>query len=190
VSRFEIADRLRVSPTEYVLSMTGVILPLAVERAVDDDRPAALELDQHRRGPRLIDVVCTGRAAARVPPASCEGCARTRTGWRATSSPASARSRPTSASSRTARSSPPAGVSAGIDMALVFAARLAGDEVAQAIQLSVEYDAQPPFDTGTQAKGAGANPGHGARAARRRRQADGRSAPARGTRGWATFDAP
>jgi transcriptional regulator GlxA family with amidase domain len=30
-----------------------------------------------------------------------------------------------------------AGVSSGIDMALVFVARLAGDEVAQAIQLSV-----------------------------------------------------
>jgi DJ-1/PfpI family len=48
-----------------------------------------------------------------------------------------------------------AGVSSGIDMALVFAARLAGDEVARAIQLSVEYDAQPPFDTGTPAKAPG-----------------------------------
>ena len=45
-----------------------------------------------------------------------------------------------------------AGVSSGIDMALVFAARLVGDEVAQAIQLSVEYDPEPPFDTGTPAK--------------------------------------
>ena len=33
-----------------------------------------------------------------------------------------------------------AGVSSGIDMALVLAARLAGDDVAQAIQLSIEYD--------------------------------------------------
>lgn len=40
-------------------------------------------------------------------------------------------------------------------MALVFAARLAGDEVAQAIQLSVEYDAQPPFDTGTRRRAPG-----------------------------------
>ena len=45
-----------------------------------------------------------------------------------------------------------AGVSSGIDMALTLAARLAGDLVAQAIQLSIEYDPQPPFDTGSVAK--------------------------------------
>ena len=42
-----------------------------------------------------------------------------------------------------------AGVSAGIDMALAFAAQIAGDEVAQAIQLGIEYDPQPPFDAGS-----------------------------------------
>ncbi len=42
-----------------------------------------------------------------------------------------------------------AGVSAGIDMGLTLAARLAGDEVAQAIQLGIEYDPQPPFDSGS-----------------------------------------
>jgi transcriptional regulator GlxA family with amidase domain len=42
-----------------------------------------------------------------------------------------------------------AGVSAGIDMALALAARVAGDTVAQAIQLSIEYDPQPPFDAGS-----------------------------------------
>jgi putative intracellular protease/amidase len=42
-----------------------------------------------------------------------------------------------------------AGVSAGIDMALVLAARIAGAEVARAIQLAIEYDPQPPFDTGS-----------------------------------------
>lgn len=42
-----------------------------------------------------------------------------------------------------------AGVSAGIDMALRLAAELAGPEVAQAIQLGVEYDPQPPFDAGS-----------------------------------------
>ncbi|SDT61718.1 DJ-1/PfpI family protein [Jiangella sp. DSM 45060] len=45
-----------------------------------------------------------------------------------------------------------AGVSAGIDLALEVAARLHGPEVAQAIQLSLEYDPQPPFDTGSPAK--------------------------------------
>ena len=42
-----------------------------------------------------------------------------------------------------------AGVSAGIDMALTLAARMAGDTVAQAIQLGIEYDPDPPFDTGS-----------------------------------------
>jgi putative intracellular protease/amidase len=42
-----------------------------------------------------------------------------------------------------------AGVSAGIDMALLLAARIAGPEVAQAIQLGIEYDPQPPFNSGS-----------------------------------------
>jgi putative intracellular protease/amidase len=45
-----------------------------------------------------------------------------------------------------------AGVSAGIDMGLTLAARIAGDEVAQAIQLMIEYDPQPPFNAGSPAK--------------------------------------
>jgi putative intracellular protease/amidase len=45
-----------------------------------------------------------------------------------------------------------AGVSAGIDMALALAARVAGDRVAQAIQLGIEYDPEPPFDAGSPAK--------------------------------------
>jgi putative intracellular protease/amidase len=45
-----------------------------------------------------------------------------------------------------------AGVSSGIDMALLLAARIGGDEVAQAIQLSIEYDPEPPFDSGSTAK--------------------------------------
>jgi len=45
-----------------------------------------------------------------------------------------------------------AGVSAGIDMALSLAATIAGDTVAQAIQLGIEYDPQPPFDAGSPEK--------------------------------------
>jgi putative intracellular protease/amidase len=45
-----------------------------------------------------------------------------------------------------------AGVSAGIDMALTLAAKIAGDEVAQTIQLGIEYDPQPPFDAGSPLK--------------------------------------
>ena len=42
-----------------------------------------------------------------------------------------------------------AGVTAGIDMALALAAKIAGEQVAQAIQLGIEYDPQPPFDAGS-----------------------------------------
>lgn len=42
-----------------------------------------------------------------------------------------------------------AGVSAGIDMALTLAAKEFGDEVAQRIQLIIEYDPQPPFSAGS-----------------------------------------
>jgi transcriptional regulator GlxA family with amidase domain len=45
-----------------------------------------------------------------------------------------------------------AGVSAGIDMGLLLADRIAGPQVAQAIQLGIEYDPQPPFDSGSPAK--------------------------------------
>jgi transcriptional regulator GlxA family with amidase domain len=45
-----------------------------------------------------------------------------------------------------------AGVSAGIDMALTLAARIAGEETAKAIQLGIEYDPRPPFDSGSPAK--------------------------------------
>ncbi|HWP44593.1 MAG TPA: DJ-1/PfpI family protein [Blastocatellia bacterium] len=45
-----------------------------------------------------------------------------------------------------------AGVSAGIDMALTLVAREYDDELAQAIQLGIEYDPQPPFDVGSPMK--------------------------------------
>ncbi|OPY10916.1 MAG: Isonitrile hydratase [Syntrophaceae bacterium PtaB.Bin038] len=45
-----------------------------------------------------------------------------------------------------------AGVSAGIDMALCLVRWTAGDRVAQAIQLGIEYDPDPPFDSGSPEK--------------------------------------
>ena len=41
------------------------------------------------------------------------------------------------------------GVTAGIDVALTVAAEIAGSEVAQAIQLGIEYDPAPPFASGS-----------------------------------------
>jgi transcriptional regulator GlxA family with amidase domain len=45
-----------------------------------------------------------------------------------------------------------AGVSAGIDLALTLVGRMFGDEVAQAVQLGIEYDPQPPYDSGAPSK--------------------------------------
>jgi putative intracellular protease/amidase len=42
-----------------------------------------------------------------------------------------------------------AGVSAGIDMALVLAAKLAGQKIGCGLQLAIEYDPAPPFDSGS-----------------------------------------
>ncbi len=41
------------------------------------------------------------------------------------------------------------GVTAGIDFGLTLAAELAGEEVAKAIQLNLEYAPEPPFACGT-----------------------------------------
>jgi transcriptional regulator GlxA family with amidase domain len=45
-----------------------------------------------------------------------------------------------------------AGVSSGIDMALGLVQRIYGDEVAQAAQLGIEYDPEPPFESGSPEK--------------------------------------
>ena len=66
--------------------------------------------------------------------------------------PSTARSRPAERVVEQGKIITAAGVSSGIDMALTLAARIAGDEFAQAIQLGIEYDPQPPFDAGSVAK--------------------------------------
>jgi transcriptional regulator GlxA family with amidase domain len=45
-----------------------------------------------------------------------------------------------------------AGVSSGIDMGLMLIQQMYGDEAAQAVQLGIEYDPQPPFDAGAPEK--------------------------------------
>jgi len=44
------------------------------------------------------------------------------------------------------------GVTAGIDFALTLMAAIAGEDHAKAVQLALEYDPAPPFDTGTPTK--------------------------------------
>ena len=45
-----------------------------------------------------------------------------------------------------------AGVSAGIDMALIPVTKIAGQVIAQSLQLAIEYDPAPPFDSGSPEK--------------------------------------
>lgn len=45
-----------------------------------------------------------------------------------------------------------AGVSAGIDLALTLVGRIDGPDIAEAIQLGIEYDPQPPYDSGSPSK--------------------------------------
>lgn len=45
-----------------------------------------------------------------------------------------------------------AGVSAGIDLAMWLAGQIGGEAKARAIQLMIEYDPQPPFDSGHMSK--------------------------------------
>jgi transcriptional regulator GlxA family with amidase domain len=45
-----------------------------------------------------------------------------------------------------------AGVSSGIDMALHLVKTINGEEIAQAVQLAIEYDPEPPFDAGSPEK--------------------------------------
>jgi cyclohexyl-isocyanide hydratase len=47
------------------------------------------------------------------------------------------------------------GVTAGIDFALTIVGEIAGDKIAQGIQLGIEYDPSPPFDSGSPNVAAG-----------------------------------
>jgi putative intracellular protease/amidase len=49
-----------------------------------------------------------------------------------------------------------AGVSSGIDLGLWLAGQIAGESKAKAIQLAIEYDPQPPFDSGHMSKASAA----------------------------------
>lgn len=48
------------------------------------------------------------------------------------------------------------GVTAGIDFALALIAEIAGEDHARAVQLALEYDPAPPFDSGSPAKAGAA----------------------------------
>jgi transcriptional regulator GlxA family with amidase domain len=47
-----------------------------------------------------------------------------------------------------------AGVSSGIDLALTLLGRMYGADMGKAVQLAIEYDAHPPFDTRVAVQGS------------------------------------
>lgn len=49
-----------------------------------------------------------------------------------------------------------AGVTAGIDFGLALAAEIAGEDAAKLLQLTFEYDPQPPYDCGSPEKAGAA----------------------------------
>ncbi|MFC9895447.1 DJ-1/PfpI family protein [Nocardia sp. NPDC127579] len=72
------------------------------------------------------------------------------THWSAQSAlaPFGAESRPHDRIVRSGKIVTAAGVSAGIDLGLWLVGEIAGTEAAEMVQLGIEYDPQPPFDSG------------------------------------------
>ena len=117
-------------------------------RALMHDEPTLAWLRGAHRSSQWTTSVCTG-ALLLAAAGSCTDSRRPPTGCRWTCSPSTERSRFRAGSSQQGKVITAAGVSAGIDMALTLAARIAGDEIAQAIQLGIEYDPQPPLQSGS-----------------------------------------
>ncbi len=88
-------------------------------------------------------LAAAGLLAGRRPPA---------TGRRSRSWAGSAPSRPRSGWCSTASSSPPPECRRGSTWRSRWSQRIAGEQLAQAIQLGIEYDPQPPFDAGSPRK--------------------------------------
>jgi transcriptional regulator GlxA family with amidase domain len=153
-----VAERLEPYPTDTALSVQAgrtfaevpapyaVIVPGGMEptlRAMADE-PLLGYLRRAARTAELVGSVCTGSLILAA--------AGLLEGRRATSHwmylDRLARWGATPVSERWVEDGPvltAAGVSAGIDMALALAGRLAGPEAARLIQLYIEYDQQPPF---------------------------------------------
>jgi putative intracellular protease/amidase len=177
VGPYEVLSRLPGARVDFVAAEPGVyrtdtrMLALSVERSYDDaSAPDVLlfpggvgtralttderTLDWVRRVhevSRYTTSVCTGSlvlAAAGV----LDGLEAT-THWMARETLAALGARPVEQRVvEQGKVITAAGVSSGIDMGLLLAARIAGPEVAQATQLGIEYDPQPPFDAGSPEK--------------------------------------
>lgn len=177
IGPYEVLSRLPGADLVFVGEKTGVVrtdnkrLGLAVDQAVEDVSsadilvvPGGFGEEDVRKRPHMIEWVRAIDAGTRWTTSVCTGslilgAAGLLRGLRATTHWASLeRLRQFGAEPTLERVVEQgkiitaAGVSSGIDMALRLAAKIAGEDVAKAIQLSIEYDPQPPFDCGSPAK--------------------------------------
>ncbi len=141
--RFDVEHTFADVPTPEILLVGGGLVTRALavagraDRRVDRRRPPAHHL--HDVGVHRLAPARRGRRPrrARRPP---------RTGSPTTSFAATAPSRPRSGSCGRARSSPARACRPASTWRSPSSADIHGDEVAQAVQLGIEYDPQPPFD--------------------------------------------
>ncbi|MEA2450250.1 MAG: hypothetical protein QOG63_2182 [Thermoleophilaceae bacterium] len=173
VGPYEVLSRLPGARVEFVAADTGVVhtdtrmLPLLIEQSLDDVPspdvvviPGGIGSRAAMHDQRLLDWVRSAHATSTFTTSVCTGsliltAAGVLDGLEATTHWASMDRLERPVHQRVVERGKvitAAGVSAGIDMALTLAARIAGDDVAQAIQLSIEYDPEPPFDSGSPAK--------------------------------------
>jgi putative intracellular protease/amidase len=170
VGPYEVLSRLPGARVEFVAAERGVVrtetrmLGLEAELTLDEAPapevivvPGGIGSRTALRDERLLDWVRAAHAGSRFTTSVCTGSLilqaagvldglEATTYWRAMDQ----LERPVKARVvEQGKVITAAGVSAGIDMALTLADRIAGAEVAQAIQLGIEYDPAPPFDSGS-----------------------------------------
>jgi putative intracellular protease/amidase len=173
VGPYEVLSRLPGARVEFVAAERGVVrtetrmLGLEAELTLDEAPapevivvPGGIGSRTALRDERLLDWVRAAHAGSRFTTSVCTGSLilqaagvldglEATTYWRAMDQ----LERPVKARVvEQGKVITAAGVSAGIDMALTLADRIAGAEVAQAIQLGIEYDPAPPFDSGSPEK--------------------------------------
>jgi putative intracellular protease/amidase len=173
VGPYEVLSRIPGARVEFVAAEPGAIrtdtrmLPILVEQTLEEVPepdvilvPGGIGSRAAARDERLLDWVRTAHATSRYTTSVCTGAlvlsaAGVLDGLEATTHWASLDKLERPVEKRVVEQGKvvtAAGVSAGIDMALLLASRIAGDVVAQAIQLGIEYDPEPPFDTGSPRK--------------------------------------
>ena len=177
VGPYEVLSRLPGARVDFVVGEPGVVrtdtrmLGVHVDLSLDDVRtpdvvvvPGGIGTRAALADERLLDWVRAAHEGSQYTTSVCTGSlilaaagvldgVDATTHWLATDILASLGARPVNERFvERGKVITAAGVSAGLDMALRLAERIAGADVAQAIQLAIEYDPDPPFDSGSPRK--------------------------------------